>query len=79
MSSYQRQPLCTPISGLFIKVINEEQLKAAAAFQAQLYAEPVLFERMKKSYDELGCYGKRVMKEAYPKVPIMACGKRWKI
>ncbi len=73
VSSYQRQPSCAPISGLFVKVINEVQLKAAAAFPAQLYAEPLLFERMKKSYDELGCYGKRVMKEAYPKVPIMAC------
>lgn len=72
-SNYQRQPSCTPISGLFVKVMNEEQLKAAAAFQTQLYAEPFLFKRMKNSNNMLGCYGKRVMKEPYPQAPIMAC------
>lgn len=71
--SYQRSVTCTPLSGLYIKVMNQEQLKAAKQYPLTVYADASLFRQVQKTHPNIGYYGKRVMKEAYPKAELLIC------
>lgn len=71
--AYRQNISVQPVSGLFVKVMSEEQLKAASMYHAHIYAEPALYKKMKAQYPKLGYRGKRVMKEAYPDASLLAC------
>lgn len=73
VNSYHQSVAPKPVSGLFVKVMNEEQLQAASHYPVRIFAASVLFKNKQSSCPQLGFWGKRVMKEAYPDAASLVC------